>query len=41
MAGAGNFATRASCRLPALTATRKAQPVGVTTSSGATARRVA
>ncbi|HNM83069.1 MAG TPA: bi-domain-containing oxidoreductase [Mycobacterium sp.] len=39
MVGAGNFATRVL--LPALTATRKAQPVGVTTSSGATARRVA
>lgn len=39
MVGAGNFATRVL--LPALTATHKVQPVGVTTSGGATARRVA
>ncbi len=39
MIGAGNFATRVL--LPALTATDKVQPVAITTSTGATARRVA
>lgn len=39
MVGAGNFATRVL--LPALTATDKVRPVGIATSSGATARQVA
>jgi predicted dehydrogenase/threonine dehydrogenase-like Zn-dependent dehydrogenase len=39
MVGAGNFATRVL--LPALMATNNVQPLGITTSSGATARRVA
>jgi predicted dehydrogenase/threonine dehydrogenase-like Zn-dependent dehydrogenase len=39
MVGAGNFATRVL--LPALMATHKVQPVGIATSSGATARGVA
>jgi predicted dehydrogenase len=39
MVGAGNFATRVL--LPALMATDGVQPVGITTSSGATARAVA
>ena len=39
MVDAGNFATRVL--LPALMATEKVQPVGIATSSGATARRVA
>ncbi len=39
MVGAGNFATRVL--LPALTATGKVTPVGVTTAGGATARQVA
>ena len=39
MVGAGNFATRVL--LPALMATDKVDPVGITTSSGATARGVA
>lgn len=39
MVGAGNFATRVL--LPALTATGRVTPGGITTSSGATARRVA
>lgn len=39
MVGGGNFATRVL--LPALMATDKAQPVGITTSGGATAHQVA